>query len=114
MTALLSVYDSEQGCVGTCGKKCYAAKSAKCGCICAGANHGVGFYQAVKNVIERDIGLRCDDVTNYANYRHIDVSDRPLVVVNRLKVQHYETAARHAKKMLAPLEPLPLLDRMAS
>ncbi len=32
-----------------CGKTCYDAKGSNCGCICDGANHGVGLKSALRN-----------------------------------------------------------------
>ena len=108
MTSLLSVYDS-RCCIGCCDAKCYDAKSLKCNCICRGTNHGVGLEQAVRNVAERDVGLRCDDVTNYALLRRLDAR---LVVVNRLKKRDVRAARRLAKQLLGPATPAPLLDRL--
>ena len=51
MTTVISVYNSE-GCVGRCDARCHDAKHADCTCICGGANHGVGGYQAQVNAWE--------------------------------------------------------------
>jgi hypothetical protein len=51
MATLLAAHNSE-GCIGRCDAKCYNAESAECHCICGGANHGVGYKQAVDNTRE--------------------------------------------------------------
>lgn len=51
MTTVLAVYNSE-GCVGRCDDRCHSAKHPECTCICGGANHGVGAYQAQVNTWE--------------------------------------------------------------
>lgn len=48
MTAVLTVR-SGGSVAGSCGKSCYDAEHEKCRCVCLGANHGVGFEQAVRN-----------------------------------------------------------------
>ena len=45
---LFVVYDSTSR-VGQCGSWCYDAAHGPCGCICTGANHGVGRQQAICN-----------------------------------------------------------------
>jgi hypothetical protein len=51
MMPLFLVYDSTS-CVGQCGSACYDAAGGWCGCICTGANHGVGRQQAIRNTCE--------------------------------------------------------------
>jgi len=50
----------------SCNARCHDAKFAKCTCICAGMNHGVGLQQARDNVEQLCQGER-------------EVLDRPLV-----------------------------------
>ena len=45
---LFVVYDSTSR-VGQCGSWCYDAAHGPCGCICTGANHGVGRQQAIRS-----------------------------------------------------------------
>jgi hypothetical protein len=106
MTSLLSVYDSHC-CIGCCDKRCYDAKTIRCNCICRGTNHGVGLEQAVRNIAERDVGLRCDDVTNYSLFRRLD-ADRKLVVINRLKVRDVRAAQKRARRLLCGPPPVPM------
>lgn len=35
--------------IGRCDERCYDAACRDCGCICQGANHGVGLEQALAN-----------------------------------------------------------------
>jgi hypothetical protein len=55
---LLAVYDSGS-CVGRCDAACYNASGPCRGCICGGANHGIGREQAISNT-RRDAYLWLD------------------------------------------------------
>lgn len=106
MTTLVGVYSSLR-CVGTCDARCYDGKGKVCHCICNGANHGVGFAQALKNTAERNVGLRAKDLSDYAVTHDFD---GPLVVVDRLRVRNIRAARRRARSQFVET-PLPLFER---
>ncbi len=51
VATMIAVYTS-QGCIGRCDARCYGATELACECICAGANHGVGFARAADNTAQ--------------------------------------------------------------
>jgi len=48
MATLIS-HRSSSGNISSCDGRCYNALHSRCSCICGGANHGVGFMQAMDN-----------------------------------------------------------------
>jgi hypothetical protein len=114
MTALLSVYSATKF-IGSCNQRCYDCKppsethkqtNCACFCICGGVNHAAGLARAVRNITERNIGLRRSDLEDYARLRGLDPAD--LVVVNRLHYRTIDRAKRIARVRLRPPPPLPL------
>lgn len=49
MSTIIEARKSDGTLIGRCDDRCHSAKNPKCTCICGGANHGVGFDQAVEN-----------------------------------------------------------------
>ena len=45
MPVLMEVRNAS-GVVGKCDARCYEARSDHCNCVCGGANHGIGLYEA--------------------------------------------------------------------
>jgi len=53
MTTLIAAYKSDGRCIGRCDANCYNAHDTRCTCICGGANHGIGFHNALQNTRDR-------------------------------------------------------------
>lgn len=47
--AVLIGIRSKFGIIATCDARCYNAEKDSCGCVCGGANHGVGLEKALEN-----------------------------------------------------------------
>jgi hypothetical protein len=117
MTSLLSVYSAD-GYLGSCNARCYNCKqpsdtrskttTGACVCVCGGANHGVGLNRAMRNIVERHIGLRDSDLAAYAAINGKDPAC--LTVVNRLHYPTYYRAKKIARIRLRPPPPLPLFE----
>lgn len=107
MTAIVGVY-ARRGCVGVCDARCYNAMQPSdlieprrnaCTCICGGANHGMGEARALRNSVERAVGLRASDLEAFAQVRGFNAAD--LLVIDRLRA-NVDVARRMAKARLAP------------
>jgi len=58
MTTLLTAR-ADGRVIGRCNQSCYASTGRRCQCICDGANHGLGFRQALnRNTKENRDALR--------------------------------------------------------
>ncbi len=48
----LIILEGEKRIISKCGPSCYNSAFKECSCICRGINHGIGFKQALKNVLQ--------------------------------------------------------------
>ena len=89
MATLLAVYNSE-GLVGRCDAKCHDAARAECDCICGGANHGVGYEQAVENTSDmvelhlENLGLDAQ-LEQFRRLRNLSAQERLTVAVSAIQ-----------------------------
>lgn len=65
MTTLIAVYHGSR-CVGRCDARCYNAHGPNCNCVCRGRHHGVGFDDALEQVVDHEVGI---DLSEWADER---------------------------------------------
>ena len=108
MTAIVGVY-SKHRCEGQCDARCYGAMQPSklkeprrnaCICICGGANHGMGLNRAIRNTLDRGVGLSPKALEDFAKIKGLE--GERLVVIDRLRVHSDHLARQVAKLTLAP------------
>ena len=83
MATLIS-HRSSSGNISACDGRCYNALHSRCSCICGGANHGVGFMQAMDNT-RHDASFWIRD---YAKAQGVDPSNLGAVIHHDVIVQY--------------------------